>query len=223
MTGMTMSLGAALVGALLCLGSAAEAQSAARFRLEVVYDWSVATHPFEFPADPHFSDLFGITHDDRYVLFADGQTASGGIELMAENGRGGILRAEWDEAARKQRVGHPFSAEGVVSPGRRTAEFTAEADHPYMSFVTMLAPSPDWFTGVSALPLTNKGAWIDAAEAMLWVWDAGTDGGATYAAENDDTQPRAVVRLLASPHVLDDGGLRPVGRVIIRRLADAAP
>lgn len=111
----------------------------------------------------------------------------------------------------------------MAPPGRVVTEFTAEAAHPYLSFVTMLAPSPDWFTGVSVLPPMGDGAWVAEAGATLWVWDAGTDGGASHAAENDDTRPRAVVRLLASPHVLDDGGLRPVGRAIVRRTAEGSP
>ena len=97
------------------------------------------------------------------------------------------------------------------------AEFDASADYPLVSFVTMLAPSPDWFTGVASVPLYGKGAFVDRIEGVLWAWDAGTDSGVTYIAENDETQPAESIRLLATPHFLTDKGLLPVGKYVISR------
>ena len=60
--------------------------------------WSRTTAPYEFPDRPHMSALIGATHNARYVLFRDGDTASSGLELVAENGRPRTLQAEFDEA-----------------------------------------------------------------------------------------------------------------------------
>ncbi|MGI9463847.1 MAG: hypothetical protein ACR2OM_07905, partial [Aestuariivirgaceae bacterium] len=87
-----------------------------------------------------------------------------------------------------------------------------------VSFVTMIAPSPDWFTGAADIALIRNGKWIDELEIVLWAWDSGTDGGTTYNADDDDTQPRQSVRLLASPHFLRQTGFVAMGTAKIRRV-----
>jgi hypothetical protein len=207
------------LGAAALLPSPARAQAAARYRVRLLFEWSAATHPYEFPIGAHFSDLFGATHDPRYTMFADGTTASSGLELVAENGRGSILMAELAEAKRRKRIGATFTGEGIATvPGEMSAEFTAETLHPLVSFVTMLAPSPDWFTGLGSVDLAPRGVWLDLVEQPLWIWDAGTDSGATFDAEDIDTQPRQSVRLLTSRHALDQTGLLRLGRARIERM-----
>ena len=96
--------------------------------------------------------------------------------------------------------------------------FEARAEHPLVSFVTMIAPSPDWFTGAADVALMTRGRWVEEVVVPLWAWDGGTDGGATYEAPNQDTPPRQSVRLLATAHFLRPGGLLPVGSATIRRV-----
>jgi hypothetical protein len=202
------------------LSAEANAQSAdaARYKLDISVTWSAQMHPLEFPSGAHFSDLIGVTHDARYFLFADGRTASSGLELLAENGRAAILRAEFAEAMRRGRIGSIFDGEGLYAlPGTMSATFDIDAGHRLVSFVTMIAPSPDWFTGLSSVDLMAGGAWIDRMELVLWAWDAGTDSGASYNAPDDDTQPRESVRLLAVPAFIDDGGLKRVGTATFMR------
>lgn len=213
---------ASLIVGLTCaaiLSSSALAQEAAKYRLELELTWSSETHPHEFPADAHFSDLIGVTHDSRYVMFDDGLTASSGLELLAENGRASILEAELAEAKRRNRIGSVFEAEGLRTvPGTMSAELDIHTDHHLVSFTTMIAPSPDWFTGLAGIDLAPAGQWLNRVELSLWAWDAGTDSGGSYAAPDADTQPRASVRLLATPHVLEGAGLRPVGTARLERI-----
>jgi hypothetical protein len=199
--------------------SGSQAEEAARYQLELKVTWSSETHPYEFPLGAHFSDLIGASHDFRYVIFADGQTASSGLELLAENGRASILQAELAEASRRARVGAVFTGEGLSTvPGLMTAEFDVDAEHSLVSLVTMIAPSPDWFTGVSGVSLAREGTWIERLDLPLWAWDAGTDSGSTYAAPDMDTQPRQSVRLSATPHFLGAAGLKRVGTVSFVRI-----
>jgi hypothetical protein len=205
------------------LNSAAHAQTvdSVRYRLEVALAWSAETHPVDFPPGAHFSDLIGVPHDARYTLFADGRTASSGLELLAENGRTSILAAEFDEALRRGRIGAVFRGEGLSSPpGVITTTFEIDAKHRLVSFATMIAPSPDWFTGLSNIDLMADGNWTDRLELALWAWNAGTDSGRTYTDPDADTQPRESVRLLMSPHFLDDSGLKRVGTATFLRLGD---
>ncbi len=190
----------------------------ASYKLEISIDWSEELAPFEHPGEPHMSSMIGLTHGDHFSLFADGTTASSGLELVAENGRFGILKAQFEELERRDRIGSVVEAGGIKSlPGNVSSIFRTTKDHPLLSVVTMLAPSPDWFTGVSAVSLLADGKWIDAISLPLWVWDAGTDSGTTFTSMNLDTQPRESVRLLATPHFLNDGGLIKIGTISIER------
>jgi len=219
--------------ALAALGpGAAAAQSAtqpdgdapartATYELVLDVTWSAETAPLDFPADPHLSPVIAVTHTSRYALFRDGETASSGLELVAENGRSTTLLAELAEARRRGRVGGWVEGPALdLSPGRVALEIAATRDHPLLSLVTMLAPSPDWFTGIADVALIVDGDWIDAATAPLWIWDSGTDAGETYAAANSDRQPQESIRLLATPHVLGPDGLTPAGRAHLRRIVE---
>ena len=66
------------------------------------------------------------------------------------------------------------------SPGSTQLEFEVSRDYPLVTLVTMVAPSPDWFVGVSALALFENGDWVREKEVALVPWDAGTDSGVTF-------------------------------------------
>ena len=191
----------------------------ATYTITLNIDWSASLAPFEYPdGGGHMSSLIGLTHGDRVKLFADGATASSGLKLVAENGRSGILKAQFDELRRKDRVGSVIQADGIKSvPGKISTTFSTTKDHPLLSVITMVAPSPDWFTGVSAVRLHADEGWVDAITLPLWVWDAGTDSGTTYIAKNAETQPHESIRLLATPHFLNGDGLIKFGTVSIER------
>jgi len=204
--------------AILMASQAPAAEPSARYRLEMDISWSGATHPLDFPASAHMSDLIGATHHSRYALFGDGRTGSSGLESIAENGRTAIARAEMEDAVRRRRIGEIFEADGLRPvPGRMSASFTATEDHSLVSFATMVAPSPDWFTGAGAVSLLVDDAWVDRIELTLWAWDAGTNAGGSYEGEFTDTQPRESVRLLITPHFLGPHGLKPVGKAVLTR------
>jgi hypothetical protein len=161
----------------------------------------------------------GASHNGRYVLFGDGRTATSGLRVLAENGRAAILRAEFDEAARRGRLGARFVVEGLRTvPGTMEGEFSVSAEHPMVSFATMIAPSPDWFTGLAAIDLRAGDGWRESVALPLWAWDAGTDSGDSHGAANAETQPAQSIRLLAHPAFLTDAGLRTVGRAVLTRI-----
>lgn len=202
----------------LVLATTAAAQETARYRLDINATWSEETHPFQFRVGAHLSRMRGATHNSRYTLFADGRTASSGLQSLAERGRTDILLAEMEDAKERGRLGETFASEGTAVPGTMTATFSATEEHNLVSFATMLAPSPDWFTGGAAVPLLRDGQWIERVELTLWPWDAGTDSGLTWTADNDETQPRESMRLLIAPYFFDADGLKPLGTASIVRI-----
>jgi len=199
--------------------TASQAQETVAYRLHIEAAWTAESHPLDFPEHPTFSRMIGATHDLDYAMFRDGDTASSGLELIAERGRPSIFRIELEEARDRNLIGTVFEGGEIEDiPGKTTLSFEAIAAFPHVSFVTMIAPSPDWITGVSGVLLYRDNAWIDRVEIPLWAWDVGTDSGDSYAAFNQDTQPQQSIRLVSTPHFLNDRGLLGVGRVVIERV-----
>jgi hypothetical protein len=66
-----------------------------------------------------------------------------------------------------------------------------DSGHPYMSSVTMIAPSPDWFSGFNAIDLRNikTGTWYRSISMETFPWDAGTETGDTYQLNNPAENP----------------------------------
>lgn len=193
----------------------ASAQSEARYRVDVSFEWQ-ADDP---GLNPHWSRLIAFAHSSRYALFADGATASSGLALVATNGRVSVLEAELAEARRRGRAGTPIVLPGIED-GVGTFSFDLSVDEKLsrVSFATMLAPSPDWFSGVSGVVLRDGETWRDEVRVPLWPWDAGADSGVDYQGANIDTQPRESVRLLTHPDFLTPDGLAPIGQATFTRL-----
>jgi hypothetical protein len=85
-------------------------------------------------------------------------------------------------------------------------EVSASQQFPLLTLVTMIAPSPDWFVGVSGLPLFENGSWTSQRRVDLDAWDAGTDSGATFTSADVVTTPFVpIFRILSAP--LSPGGV----------------
>ncbi|MEX0309178.1 MAG: spondin domain-containing protein [Tateyamaria sp.] len=190
----------------------AAAQDAVRYRVDVTFTW---TNP---GIDAHWSRLIAFAHSSRYSLFRDGNTASSGLALVATNGRVNVLEAELAEGRRRGRVASHLLLPGIESPGSFSFELDVDEKFNLISFATMLAPSPDWFSGASGVALRQDNAWLDKLEEPLWPWDAGADSGPDYTSPNMETQPRQSVRVLTHPDFLTRDGLEPVGHVTFTRL-----
>lgn len=191
----------------------------ARYRVSFDSSWSRETHPDDFPTDAHYSRLVGGTHSSRVRFWAAGATASPGIQAMAERGRTTPLDSEVQAAvaagtARGLILGDALDS----SPGVAAAEFEIGRDHPLVTLVTMVAPSPDWFVGVDGLSLVDGGDWVAERRVTLHPWDAGTDSGATYAAADVVTQPRGTIQPLVGYPVARGGQVAAFGSFTFRRV-----
>ena len=83
-----------------------------------------------------------------------------------------------------------------TSPGSVSVTFTVYEDHPLVSVTSMVAPSPDWFVGLSGLDLCRNGNWISEQEFTLYAYDAGADSGITYTSANGATSTPELIRKL---------------------------
>jgi hypothetical protein len=191
----------------------APVRDSARYLVTFESTWSAQTHPEAFPTDAHFSRLTGAVHAPGVSFWEVGLIASEGIRAMAEGGATAPLRAEVEAyGARADFVeGNPIP----TSPGTASVEVSVSEERPLVTVVTMLAPSPDWFVGVSGLDLRRGDAdWADVIFYDLQVQDAGTDDGASYTAAD---APRAVWAPIG-PVAYPPLGATTVGRITFTRV-----
>jgi hypothetical protein len=194
-------------------------QRSARYRLTFTSSWSAATHPNDFPSTAHFSALVGATHDASATFWREGASATRGIQDMAERGRTSPLDQEVEAAIRAGTADRVWIGGGIDStPGSVSIEFDISDRYPLVTFVSMIAPSPDWFVGVAGLQLMQGGEWSAERRIDLVPWDAGTDSGVTFTSPDRETQPRSVIsRILAAP-LSPGGSVTPLGTFTFTRL-----
>ena len=177
--------------------------------------WSASTHPANFPGGAHLSPLIGAVHNSGVTFWAPDGTATPGIESMAETGGTSTLAAE----IRAEIPGGALAVingSGIRSPGSTTIQaITLREDFPLVTLVTMIAPSPDWFVGVTGLSLRDDdGNWIGEREVVLYPYDAGTDSGPNYTSANDDTRPKEPIHSLRGENPFSD---EPIGTFTFTR------
>ena len=193
---------------------------APRARYLVVFDatWHESTHAV--PPNPHFSGLIGGTHRDAVRFWEEGGLASEGIKRMAELGAQSPLDEEVIAAMAAGTAEHLLAGGNLRgSPGSTQFEFEVSRDYPLVTLVTMVAPSPDWFVGVSALSLFENGDWVREKEVPLVPWDAGTDSGVTFLSADRPTRPREPISRITTPPLAESAVARPMGRFTFRRIS----
>ncbi len=191
----------------------------ARYRLEFLATWSVEDHPIDFPGNSHFSGLIGGTHNDLVRFWDEGELASPGIQSVAESGSKTLLQAEVEQEIDMGNAGVVLSGGGIrPSPGLREMTFTISRTFPLATIVSMIAPSPDWFVGVSGFPLFQDNRWIEEITVFLPPYDAGTDSGVTYGSPNQDTDPPEPIYEIFGLPFSSDGTVPPIGYFTFTRI-----
>ncbi len=195
------------------------ATATTRYQVTFEAAWSRELHPSDFPSDPHFSRLIGGTHSDRVNFWREGAPATSGIEDMAELGATSPFDAEI-EAAIAQGTAHGLIRGGGVgrSPGSTGVDFEISRDHPRVTLVTMVAPSPDWFGGVHDLELIENGDWVATKSVDLYPYDAGTDDGVSFNSADAESAPHVAIKRIDGFPFSSNGAVAPIGRFVFRRL-----
>ena len=198
----------------------ATAAALARYRVTFEASWSAQSHPNDPPRTPHFSRLIGGTHRSTVKFWEAGTPASEGVRLMAEQGRTTPLDTEIEAAIAAGQAQRVLVGEGIDrSPDRITLDFEISRDFPQVTLVSMLAPSPDWFVGVTGLGLVENGEWVAEKTVVLQPWDAGTDSGQTFSSADMRTSPFQPIQLIRSGPLVVGASVPPVGTFTFRRLS----
>ncbi len=164
----------------------------ASYRLTFQGTWTRSVTPGGVPGSAHFSPLIGGVHNDRTSFWRPGGRATRQIERVAELGLQASLRTLMTRDPHVLAVLEKNPPRG--GRASTTIEFQAARDFPLVTVVTMIAPSPDWFVGVSGLSLLDEeGEWRSSLHVDLFPYDAGTEEGTEFSLSNPPTVPQGTI------------------------------
>ncbi|CAB4007309.1 Hypothetical predicted protein [Paramuricea clavata] len=169
--------------------------------------WTLERHP-NSPLLRGFSPTVGCSHNYRYVMWRQGIKATTGVKDLSEMGDITALNAEMDIQIALKKAFKRYS--GTIMAGGTSNDtilnIKVNSQYPLVSFIAMLAPSPDWFHGVHDLNLCNTwtGKWRNRVVRKLFPYDAGTDSGVNFTSPNDVTNPPVNIRRIT--HDIEDLG-----------------
>jgi hypothetical protein len=202
----------------------APAADAAEYTLIFKNNWTAANHPFEYPSanpisGPHYSGIIGAAHGSSFTVFKEGGMPTAGLERLSEEGKPTPLDEEIRAAVGAGTAASLFTTGPLRDlQDSLVATFRVDAAHPMVSFVAMIAPSPDWFAGASDVALMENGQWAPSKTIQLYAWDSGGDDGTTYKAADRDNTPKKATTQAKSRHFVTNGVAVPVATVtLIRR------
>jgi len=165
----------------------------------VIFTTKWSEPAFSVPVNAHLTKLIGMVHTTDTFLWSN-KPASPGLEFVAEIGSNRKMMDEIDSMIVKQKVVSQFAIDppvinsSIEFPMKFTSKFNA------ISFASMIAPSPDWFTGLNNYSLIQNDKWIDDITIDLFIYDAGSEDGDVFGYDNPSTVPLQNVSFLTAPN-----------------------
>ena len=177
-------------------------KSEATYTVRMHASWSNILHTDWYPSGAHLSPMVAWSHRLTNTVFTVGQTASDGMEQMAETGATATLEEEIESLGTNGYLLNYAIGERIDAPGEDTVSLLLSVTAPYASVVSMIAPSPDWFITAQNVQLFENGQWIERVSVPAVLYDAGTDSGTRFTSRNSDTRPaQPIARLTDAPTI----------------------
>ena len=177
------------------VGAAVVHAQSVTYQVTFTGQWATTVTPDGVPSGAHFSPLIGAVHNDQVTFWSSGGTASAGIESMAEIGGTSTLKSEINASSHALSVIERSGTIGETATA--TVDITVSTTHPLVTLVTMIAPSPDWFVGVTGLSLRDSSNnWLASKTVDLFPYDAGTEEGTEFSLTNAATDPQGTITSL---------------------------
>jgi len=161
--------------------------------------WSGLNHPNNYPGDAHWSPPVIVSHNGKYRMWKENKLASKGVEDVSEIGGTTNLTKEINDAKKKKNAGEYVKGKATFNSSVQSQTFddiTLSPWFPRMSSVTMIAPSPDWFTGFDFIRPVEQGFWYESFDISTYPWDAGTETGNDYNLNNPAENPHKAIKQL---------------------------
>ena len=168
------------------------AASSATYEVTFQGNWTLESTPGGVVSNAHFTTLIGAVHNDDVTFWQSGGRASPGVEEVAETGITSRFRSELEASPHAVEI----ISQSVTFGGTGSATFPIDVttDHPRVTLLSMIGPSPDWFVGINGRSLLDgSDQWEPRVEIDLFPYDAGTEEGDEFSLSNPATVPQGVI------------------------------
>ena len=191
--GLLLALAAPLVIMPMPVQAQGNTQSATyRVTFEGKFTASTLASGVSVPSGDHFTTLIGAVHNGSVTFWSSGGMASADVEAVAELGTTDAFKSEINANMNVDTVFEQSIASGGTATA--TVDIVVTTAHPLVTLLTMIAPSPDWFVGVSGLSLLNaQNQWLSQQQVDLFPYDAGTEEGTEFSLTNAATSPQGTI------------------------------
>ena len=173
-----------------------------------------------------FSPLTVAGHSNRASILTVRGFASKEIEAVAETGdNSGLIQVLKDLSRRRHGVKSFASASGPTAPGQSTTlTVKVDCENPFISAVSMIAPSPDWMVLIANMNMFSSDlrTFTSQSSGFLTAYDAGTDDGRDFTPSDPSFDMPTNPQKNIAPLVEDDTDRfngRTVGKYIVNRIA----
>ena len=169
---------------------------AATYEVTFQGNWTLESTPGGVVGGAHFTTLIGAAHNDDVTFWQSGGRATPGVEQVAETGFTSGFRSELEASPHAAAV----ISESVTFGGTGSATFPIDVtrDHPLVTLLSMIGPSPDWFVGINGRSLLDTSdQWEPRVQIDLFPYDAGTEEGEEFSLDNPATDPPGVITRIA--------------------------
>ncbi len=181
--------------------------STASYTVTVTGTWKNPEHTI--PNNYHFTQFIGLVHSKNAGFYTYGNLASKGVEDVAEVGNSVVLKNEMNVLVEAGNAIAPFyiTIQGIT--GSASTSLVANIKSSYITFESMIAPSPDWFAGIDNYNLIQNGKWVTDITVPVFGYDAGTEDGDVFGYNNPATTPQQPISLMtpANASVIANGNV----------------
>jgi len=171
--------------------------------------WSQERHPRDFPQSASWSAPVLISHSKDWRMWTGTETVTAGVEYMAEEGFPTILYNEFQNAGFETL--HMIVGDRMynTTESQHLPPINVTYNHPWLSAMTKITPSPDWFVGFSDFRSISYDTetYYNRFVIQSYVWDAGTDDGQNYLSFDRDLDPQVTCMRFCVPPDVGQGGV----------------
>ncbi|MDQ6755569.1 MAG: spondin domain-containing protein [Bacteroidota bacterium] len=179
--------------------------SDASYKVIITMNWT--SPQLGVPQGAHVTPIVGMIHSRDTFLWKENTLATTGLKDVAETGNTIKMNAQIDSIILRNKALSKFQLMPPIITS--TAEFIINVNsyYSFISFASMIAPSPDWFMGVSNANLFVNNKWVNELVLNVKVYDAGTKDGDKFSYAFPETFPKQNIIILspANAQVLANG------------------
>ncbi|MCY4128882.1 MAG: spondin domain-containing protein [Gammaproteobacteria bacterium] len=191
----------------------AQSEDTAEYSVKFTGNWTLDSTPGGVVGGAHFTRIAGGKHNSSVTFWASGQTATSGLESLAEIGSTSGFISEINASSHTD--ASFTSSVGGGGTGTSTFTLNMKRTHPLVTLASMIGPSPDWFVGLSGYSLLDgDDNWVSSVTVNLYPYDAGTEDGENFSLSNPATNPQGVITSLRNTGKFSD---EPMARIAFTR------